>query len=239
MLYSNSLSYQRSSYGSGLSSAGGKNIYFNNNSKTIQIHTSDQVDDSTSFPNGYRAGTAILLPLIDGGISGRISTESASYSDIIGYGLVSGTLNITITTNADGDLLANIDGTLTISITTSGLITAIGYVAGTLDIGAKPSADDIAQAVWQMQLPGGFSSGSAGRLLSSVGAASDPWAITLPGTYAAGEAGNILGNLLLNIPASVWDELKNSHTTASSYGKIIQDLETLAKQIKGLTSAQM
>ncbi len=53
------------------------------------------------------------------------------------------------------------------------------------------------------------------------------------------EAGYILGNLLANIPDSVWDELKTSHTTASSYGKIVQDLETLAKQIKALTAANL
>ena len=46
-------------------------------------------------------------------------------------------------------------------------------------------------------------------------------------------------NLLSNIPDSVWDELKSTHTTANSYGKIIQDLEKLSKQIKALTSAQL
>lgn len=37
----------------------------------------------------------------------------------------------------------------------------------------------------------------------------------------------------------VWDELKGTHTTADSFGKIVQDLEKLAKQIKGLTAAQL
>lgn len=35
----------------------------------------------------------------------------------------------------------------------------------------------------------------------------------------------------------VWDELKTTHSTASTYGKIVQDLETLIRQIKALTTA--
>ena len=128
MQYSNSLSWQRSTYGTGLSSAGGRNMYFWNQGKTIQIHTSDQVHATTSFPAGYRAGMAILLPLIDGGISGRVTTSVETSADIIGDGLISGTLTITISTNADGTLLANIGGVVTISITTSCDITAIFQV---------------------------------------------------------------------------------------------------------------
>lgn len=208
MQYSSSLGWQRSTYGTGLSSAGGKNIYFRNQGKTVQIHTSDQVHATTSFPAGYKAGMAILLPLIDGGIAGRISTQIETSADIMGYGLIDGSLTITISTSADGDLLANIGGAVTISISTSGAITATGYISGTLDIGAQPSADDIAQAVWQMQLPGGFETGSAGKILSAAGAAGDPWSTILPGVYTGEQA-----------------------------GKILADLETLIKQVKALTSA--
>lgn len=73
--------------------------------------------------------------------------------------------------------------------------------------------------------------------LNSAGAAGDPWSIEIPGTYAEGQAGNILGNLLSNIPDSVWNELKTTHSTDSSYGKIVQDLETISKQIKALAAA--
>lgn len=208
MIRCNSLHYQRSSFGTGLSRIGGNSLYFNNRGRAIQIHTSGQVHATTSFPAGYKAGMAILLPLIDGGISGRITTQIETTADIIGYGLIEGTLTITISTSADGDLLANIGGVTTISITTSGAITATGYISGTLDIGAQPSADDIAQAVWQMQLPGGFEVGSAGKILSAAGAAGDPWSTILPGTYAGEQA-----------------------------GKILADLETLIKQVKALTSA--
>lgn len=210
MQYSSSLGWQRSTYGTGLSSAGGRNIYFWNHGKTIQIHTSDQVHATTSFPAGYKAGMAVLLPLIDGGISGRVQEVITTSANIIGEGLINGTLTITITTSAAGDLLANISGTITISISTSGTITAYGYVGGTCEIGAQPTADDIAQAVWQMQLPGGFSTSSAGKILSNAGAAGDPWGTILPGTYTGDEA-----------------------------GKILADLETLIKQVKALTAANL
>lgn len=210
MQYSNSLSWQRSTYGTGLSSGGGKNVYFWNRGRNIQIHTTDQVHATTSFPAGYKAGMAILLPLIDGGISGRLNTEISSSANIIGDGLIDGSLTITISTTADGDLLANISGSVTIVISTTGLITATGYVSGSLDIGAQPSADDIAQAVWQMQLPGGFSSGSAGTILGSMSSVSDPWGTVLPGTYTGDQA-----------------------------GKLLADLETLIKQVKALTAAQL
>ena len=210
MLYSNTFSWQRSTYGSGLSSAGGKNIYYQNQGKTVQIHTSDQIHATTSFPAGYRAGMAILLPLIDGGIAGKVQESVTTTANIIGIGLIQGTLNITITTTASGDLLANISGVVTIVISTTGSITAYGYVDGVCNIGAQPSADDIAQAVWQMQLPGGFTTGSAGKILSAAGAAGDPWSTILPGTYTGDQA-----------------------------GKILADLETLIKQVKALTSANL
>jgi len=46
------------------------------------------------------------------------------------------------------------------------------------------------------------------------------------------------GSLTLpDIADAVWDEQKAGHVGANSYGKITQDLETLAKQIKALTAA--
>jgi hypothetical protein len=41
------------------------------------------------------------------------------------------------------------------------------------------------------------------------------------------------------IADAVWDEQKTGHSTTNSYGKIIQDLETLIKQVKSLTAAQL
>lgn len=209
-IYSNSLHYQRAKFGSGLSNTGGSNPYFNGHSKYIQVHFNNQVHATTSWATGYRAGTAVLIPLIDGGISGRLTTESGTNAAIIGVGYVQGTLTITITTSANGDLLANINGTADILITTSGTITATGFIGGTTNIGASPSADDIAQAVWMSVAASLNVAGTMGAKLNGAASAGDPWSTTLPGTYTTGEA-----------------------------GKILYDMEQLIKQIKALTTAQL
>lgn len=237
MIYSNVLHYNRQRFGSGQLNVNGNNVYFNAKQRYIQLHANDQVNSTTSYPTGYRAGIAIYLPIIDGGLSGKIICTSDSYSGINGIGFIEGNVTISITTSVDGNLLANMIGTTNITISVSGVVLAYGYISGILETGARPSAEDIAQAVWSTQLPGGFESGSAADRLNSAGAAGDPWSIEIPGSYITGQAGNILGNLLSTIPNSVWNELKTTHTTDSSYGKIVQDLETLSKQIKALTAA--
>lgn len=210
MIYSNSLHYHRSKFGSGLSNTGGSNPYFNGHSKYIQVHFNDQVHPTTSWAVGYRAGSAILIPLTDGGISGIVTTTAETNSSIIGDGYMEGTLNISITTSANGDLLANINGTATITITTSGVITATGYISGTTNIGAQPSADDIAQAVWMSVAASLNVAGTMGAKLNGAASAGDPWSTALPGSYTAGEA-----------------------------GKILSDMEELIRQIKSLTIAQL
>lgn len=237
MIYSGALSYTRQRFGAGNLNIAGSNPYFNATQRYIQLHANNQVNSTTSYPTGYRAGIAIYLPIIDGGLSGRITCVAYTTSGIAGIGFIEGSVTISITTSANGNLLANISGTTTIVISVSGTVIAYGYISGTLDVGSRPSAEDIAQAVWSTQLPGGFEAGSAADKLSSAGAAGDPWSIEIPGTYTEGQAGNVLGNLLSSIPDSVWNELKTTHTTDSSYGKIVQDLEKLSKQIKALAAA--
>ena len=168
------------------------------------------VHPTTSYPNGYRLGTAIYMPLIDGGIAGKATGTADTNASIKGDGYMVGTLTITITTSASGDLLANINGTATITITTSGAITATGYIGGVCEIGASPSADDIAQAVWMSVASGLNVSGTMGAKMNGAASAGDPWSTTLPGTYTTGEA-----------------------------GKILADMETLMNKIKSLTIAQM
>ncbi len=167
-IYSNSLHYTRSFAGAGLTNTCGNNPYFRNHSKYIQVHANNQVHATTSWAAGYRAGTAVLIPLIDGGISGRVQTSITTTADITGIGYMEGTVTISITTTASGDLLANIAGTTTISITTSGAVTATGYISGTCNIGADPSADDIAQAVAGLKIEGDYTMRDLLRIMSAV-----------------------------------------------------------------------
>jgi hypothetical protein len=47
------------------------------------------------------------------------------------------------------------------------------------------------------------------------------------------------GSNAADIADAVWDELKAGHTTANTTGKILQDLETIARQIKALSAANL
>ena len=88
---------------------------------------------------------------------------------------------------------------------------------------SEATVQQLVDGVWNALVADYNNPNTMGEVMNNMGASSDPWTISLPGAYAPGEAGYILGNLLANIPDSVWDELKASHTTANSYGKIVQD----------------
>lgn len=195
MIYGSILHTQRIIGGAGYLNSG-SNFRLNNLNQAISLHVNNQVHKTTSAPTGYQIN-AIRLPLIEGGLSGRITIFSSGSNNLIGDGYLTGSITIVITTSANGNLLSNITGTTTITISTNGTITAQGLINGTATIGSKPSADDIAQAVWQMQLPGGFSAGSAGELLGSGGGSGGgaSWSEPLPGAYTTGQAGKILADL--------------------------------------------
>lgn len=168
-IYSNNLSYQRARFGAGFGSFGGLN-YFNRPGASIQVQSSLQVHPTASFPAGYRAGTAVLLPLADGGMSGRTKCNVQTNAGLVGTAFIAGTCNITVTASANGNLLANIAGICNITITTSGMLTARGFIAGTCNIGAQPSADDIAQAVAGLPIEGAFTIRDILRVLAAVAA---------------------------------------------------------------------
>ena len=63
-------------------------------------------------------------------------------------------------------------------------------------VGALPTANAIADQVWDEVLSGHLTGGSTGAGLNAAGSAGDPWATSLPGAYSAGTAGKILGDNL-------------------------------------------
>jgi hypothetical protein len=60
-------------------------------------------------------------------------------------------------------------------------------------VGDIPTANQIADHVWDEVLSGHLTPGSCGAGLNAAGSAGDPWTTTLPGAYADGSAGKILG----------------------------------------------
>jgi hypothetical protein len=58
--------------------------------------------------------------------------------------------------------------------------------------GAAPTAEQVADAVWDELIAGHAGAGSTGAKLTSAAAAGDPWSTPLPGAYLTTEAGGIL-----------------------------------------------
>ena len=73
--------------------------------------------------------------------------------------------------------------------------------------GSAPSAADIADAVWDEPIAGHLTAGSTGASLNAAGGSGDPWVTSLPGSYTAGQAGRILSDILTDtgttIPGSI------------------------------------
>ena len=209
-------------------------------------------------------GTASII----GGISQGINIDStlAGTSDIttaqlaliisltaslVGDGNITaaslvGTVGLAATLTGTGNLTAGLNVIAYMTTALAGVGGLSGALRGTLDMSAdiyvnqsEATVQQLVEGVWNAVAATYNDPGTMGAAMNAAGTAGDPWITNLPGAYAAGSAGHIIGNLLSNIPDSVWDELKTTHTTASSYGKIVQDLETLAKQIKGLTAANL
>ncbi len=166
--------------------------------------------------------------------SGNITTAS-----LVGTIALAATLNGTGSVTAGLNLITFLNSTLSGSGSITGaLLTGIASMEANIYVNqSQATIQELVAGVWNALLADYNLPNTMGEVMNNMGSVADPWTTSLPGTYAPGEAGYILGNLLSNIPDSVWDELKASHTTATSYGKIVQDLETLAKQIKGLTAA--
>jgi hypothetical protein len=87
-----------------------------------------------------------------------------------------------------------------------------------VDVGASPSAFDIAQAVWTTQASAVNISGTMGGKVNEAGSAGDPWGTALPGSYAPGTAGYIVGTLLNNKTALIEKLLRNKTTTDPTTG---------------------
>lgn len=183
------------------------------------------------------SANASLIVSLASTIAGTGNISAASLVGTVGLAAtLAGTGNVTAGLNVIAFMNAVCAGSggVTANLTGTASLAAHIYVNE-----SEATVSQLVEGVWNALLADYNLPNTMGEVMNNMGSVADPWATALPGSYAPGEAGYILGNLLANIPDSVWDELKTSHTTASSYGKIVQDLETLAKQIKALTAANL
>jgi hypothetical protein len=202
---------------------------------------------------GLSMGINIVSSLTGTGTisAANLSLITALASALSGSGTITtanlvGVVSLAASLTGTGSLTAGLNVIAFMNATLAGTSSVTADLRGTLSMAAniyvnqsEAEVQQLVDGVWNALTADYNNANTMGEVMNNMGAGADPWTISLPGAYASGEAGYILGNLLSNIPASVWDELKTTHTTADSYGKIVQDLETIAKQIKALTSANL
>lgn len=217
-------------------------------SSTTIINGDSSITSGLAMGKALEASLAGTSSITDAQLSLIIQLAStiASSGDITTASLV-GTIALAATLTSTGNLTAGLNVIAYLNSTLSGtgsisgaLLNGIASMEATIYVNqSEATVQQLVEGVWNALTADYNNANTMGEVMNNMGAASDPWGTSLPGAYAAGEAGYIIGNLLSNIPASVWDELKATHTTATSYGKIVQDLETLSRQIKALTAAQL
>lgn len=220
--------------------------------KGALLSSTTTVNGSASVTSNISQGINIVST-INGtsSVNSNLSLVVSLASTIAGTGNITaaslvGTIALASTITASGNVTAGLGLISFLNSTCSGTGGIIATLRGTLSMSAdiyvnqsEATVQQLVEGVWNALAATYNNPGTMGAALNAAGVAGDPWIANLPGAYPAGSAGNILGNMLANIPDSVWDELKAAHTTNNSYGKIVQDLEALAKQIKSLTSANL
>ena len=208
---------------------------------------------TATMTSGLSSGINILADLDGSGTitDAQLALVISLAASLTGDGTITtaslvGVVSLAASLTGTGSLTAGLNVIAFMNAILAGTGSVTADLKGTLSMAAniyvnqsEAEVQQLVDGVWNALTADYNNPNTMGEVMNNMGASADPWTISLPGAYASGEAGYILGNLLSNIPASVWDELKTTHTTADSYGKIVQYLETIAKQIKALTSANL
>lgn len=132
------------------------------------LATVQGISKSASIPHGLRGGVALAPAISDGGLAAYITgSGTVTLANLNGNADMSGTL-----TGSGTISFGNLAGgkNMSTTITGSGTISnaplpAFGNLTCSISIGARPSATDIAQAVWEELLTGHTTSGTAAKVL--------------------------------------------------------------------------
>lgn len=135
---------------------------------SIALSSASGVNKTQSVPAGYKVDKAIFVPMIDGGMAGRVSFLPEATTNIIGVGYVNSDITIVFTVSASGDLLASINGAAEILFTTACEIMGIAYGSGNADISARPTAADIAGETWAIRLDGAYTARDLMQVMAAI-----------------------------------------------------------------------
>lgn len=145
----------------------------------------------TSMPQGYQSAYRAVLPTFatSGFIAARLSGSSdLTNTAVRGLGNMDTVLQGEGTITANGNMAANVTATLQGSGSITANLKALGNMGATLDAGARPSAFDIAQEIWQSQAANYNAAGTMGEKLNGAGSAGDPMTGLVEGTLTLRDA---------------------------------------------------
>lgn len=151
----------------------------------------------TSFPQGYQSLDRSYIPTFK--LSDFIRAHISGDSSILNLGITV-PMSMSATVSGEGFLTPNAEVGKTMQATIvgtgnlSGDARNIVSMSATIDAGARPSAFDIMQEVWQAKASGFPDPTTMGGKLNSAGTAGDPWGTDLS-SYPPGTAGNLLYSL--------------------------------------------
>lgn len=150
----------------------------------------------TSFPQGYQDVSRSYIPSFR--LTDFIRAHISGSGDLINTGILV-PMVMSATVSGEGFLTPNAEVGKTMAATITGVGNLSGdsrnivNMAATIDAGARPSAFDIAQEVWQGQKAQYNAPGTMGNALNSAGSSGDPWSTDLDaGSYPPGSAGYYL-----------------------------------------------
>jgi len=214
--------------------------------KGALLSATTQINGSSSVTSNLSNGINILADL-DG--SGTITDAQLSLivqlaADLSGSGTITtanlvGVVALQASLTGTGSLSAGLSLISFMNSVMEGSGELTATLRGTLSMSADiyvnqstATVRELVDGVWNSLTADYANPGSTGEALAAAGSAGDPWLTPLPGSYLPGTAGAIIGNMSSSaIAAAVWNELKTSHNTADTYGKIIKDLEVLIDEL--------
>lgn len=181
--------------------------YFSGTYATIIDTTGDQneiVNNGLAFstkvgrPYGYNGINGFLLPVNPSGFIRATLLGGTSFTpSILSIG------NMSATIRGEGAITPDINAAYNMRLTLTGVgsitpqLKAKAWMYSAIDAGARPSAYDIAQEIWQSKSSNYNSTGTMGNKINGAGNAGDPWTSLVEGNISTLEALKIMLSILI------------------------------------------
>ena len=135
-------------------------------------HNATSFGQITSVPQGHNSQNAIRMTVkVGGNVSAKARAEAEFDADIRGAGNLEATLSGEFDMIAAGNVASNGYAVFEAEADMVAGLSAIGSMSANMDLLARPSANDIAQEVWNAAKSGLTSPGTTGKALVDAEAA--------------------------------------------------------------------